>query len=43
MVPETAVLEMKANYVLPEDRDGLFDRIDYIELPKEKVMSLVEM
>lgn len=42
VVPESAVLEMKANFSLPEERDNLFDRIDFIELPKEKVVPLVE-
>ena len=41
-MPESAVLEMKANFILPEERDNLFDRIDFIELPREKVVPLVE-
>ncbi|KAH9513107.1 Heteroproteinous nuclear ribonucleoprotein U-like protein 1, partial [Bulinus truncatus] len=41
VVPESAVLEMKANFSLPEDRDNLFDRIDFIELQKEVVQQLV--
>ncbi|CAL1526307.1 unnamed protein product [Lymnaea stagnalis] len=41
VVPESAVLEMKANFSLPEDRDNLFDRIDFIELPKDVVQQLV--
>lgn len=41
-MPESAVLEMKANYCLPDEREGLFDRIDYIELPREKLVPLIE-
>ncbi|XP_059144772.1 uncharacterized protein LOC131931953 isoform X2 [Physella acuta] len=41
VVPESAVLEMKANFSLPEDRDNLFDRIDFIELQKDVVQQLV--
>ena len=41
VVPESAVLEMKSNFSLPEDRDNLFDRIDYVELPKDVVLQLV--
>uniref|UniRef100_A0A2C9JFF4 B30.2/SPRY domain-containing protein n=1 Tax=Biomphalaria glabrata TaxID=6526 RepID=A0A2C9JFF4_BIOGL len=41
VVPESAVLEMKANLSLPEDRDNLFDRIDFIELQKDVVQQLV--
>uniref|UniRef100_A0A0B7A9V8 Uncharacterized protein n=1 Tax=Arion vulgaris TaxID=1028688 RepID=A0A0B7A9V8_9EUPU len=41
VVPESAVLEMKANFSLPEDRDNLFDRIDFIELHKDVVQQLV--
>ncbi|XP_041363926.1 YLP motif-containing protein 1-like [Gigantopelta aegis] len=41
-VPEEAVIEMKANYVLPDEGDPLFDRIDYIELPRHECAPLVE-
>ena len=41
-VPESAVLEMKANFVLPEKSENLFDRIDFIELPQEQVAPLVQ-
>ncbi|GFO00979.1 heterogeneous nuclear ribonucleoprotein u, partial [Plakobranchus ocellatus] len=41
VVPESAVLEMKSNFSLPEDRDNLFDRIDFVELPKDVVLQLV--
>ena len=33
---------MKANYVLPDEGDPLFDRIDYIELPRHECAPLVE-
>ncbi|XP_076455157.1 uncharacterized protein LOC143289849 [Babylonia areolata] len=42
VVPESAVMEMKANFSVPEERDNLFDRIDFIELPRDKVVALVE-
>jgi len=41
-VPESAVLEMKANFKLPLENDDMFDRIDYMELQREKCVSLVE-
>lgn len=41
VVPESAVLEMKSNFSLPEERDNLFDRIDFVELPKDMVQQLV--
>nr|KAG5714719.1 hypothetical protein BaRGS_000207 [Batillaria attramentaria] len=42
MVPESAVLEMKANFTIPEERENLFDRIDFVELPRDKVITLVD-
>ncbi|CAE1294447.1 HNRNPUL1 [Acanthosepion pharaonis] len=42
VVPEEAVLEMKANFSLPDESSKLFDSIEYIELPKEKALKLVE-
>ncbi|XP_071106702.1 hornerin-like [Haliotis cracherodii] len=42
IVPEEAVLEMKANFTLPEDRDNLFDRIDFVELNKDQIVTLVQ-
>ncbi|KAL8609349.1 hypothetical protein ACOMHN_008143 [Nucella lapillus] len=42
VVPESAVMEMKANFSIPDERDNLFDRIDFIELPREKVVPLME-
>lgn len=41
VVQESALLEMKANFSLPEDSDGLFDRIDFIELQKDVAQQLV--
>lgn len=41
-VPEEAVLDMKANFKLPAENDDNFDYIEYIELPREKAVSLVE-
>lgn len=41
-VPESAVLEMKSNFKLPDDNDPLFDSIEYVELPKRDVQTLVE-
>ncbi|CAG5120581.1 unnamed protein product [Candidula unifasciata] len=43
VVPESAVLEMKANYSIPEDRDNLFDRIDFVELKRDTVQQLVRI
>ncbi|BFZ03494.1 hypothetical protein BsWGS_06533 [Bradybaena similaris] len=42
-VPESAVLEMKANYSIPEERDNLFDRIDFVELKREDVTRLIKI
>ena len=41
-VPESAVLEMKANFKLPEDNDPLFDSIEYVELQKREIQALLE-
>ena len=40
-VSESSILDMKANFSLPEERDNLFDRIDFVELQKEAVVTLV--
>ncbi|KAK3091275.1 hypothetical protein FSP39_018519 [Pinctada imbricata] len=41
-VPESAVIEMKANFKLPEDNDPLFDSIEYVELGKRDVQVLLD-
>uniref|UniRef100_F6XTD6 B30.2/SPRY domain-containing protein n=1 Tax=Ciona intestinalis TaxID=7719 RepID=F6XTD6_CIOIN len=41
-VPETAVLDMKANFSLPDPREGLFDKITYLELQEVDARELVE-
>lgn len=41
-VPESAVLEMKSNFKLPDDNDPLYDSIEYVELQKRDVQALVE-
>ncbi|VDI10442.1 heterogeneous nuclear ribonucleoprotein U-like protein 1 [Mytilus galloprovincialis] len=41
-VPESAIVEMKANFKLPDVNDHLFDKIDYVELPREASVKLVE-
>lgn len=41
-VPESAVMEMKSNFKLPEDNDPLFDSIEYVELQKRDVQALIE-
>ena len=33
-VPESAVLDMKANFKLPDDTEDFFDEVRYVELPK---------
>ncbi|CAL1543784.1 unnamed protein product [Lymnaea stagnalis] len=40
-IPSKALKKMKANFILPEPRDALFDRIDYIELDSERAHKLV--
>lgn len=41
-VPETAVMEMKSNFKLPDVNDHLFDKIDYVELNRDACLKLVE-
>lgn len=41
-VPESAVMEMKSNFKLPEDNDPLFDSIEYVELQKRDVQAVIE-
>ena len=41
-VPEEAVLDMKANFKLPLENDDNFDYIEYVDLPREKAVPLVE-
>ena len=41
-VPDSAVLEMKANFSLPEE-GFLFDEIVWIEFTREQAQQLVEM
>lgn len=36
------MLEMKGNFKLPAENDDLFDRIDFIELPRDKCQVLVD-
>lgn len=40
-VPDTAVLEMKANFQLPEE-GTIFDKVEFIELPLAEAQVLVE-
>lgn len=40
-VPDKAVLEMKANFKLPEEGD-LFDSVEFVELQREESQKLVE-
>ncbi|XP_045583162.2 heterogeneous nuclear ribonucleoprotein U-like protein 1 isoform X2 [Procambarus clarkii] len=40
-VPDKAVLEMKANFKLPEE-GGLFDSVEFIELQRDESQKLVE-
>ena len=42
VVPEEAVLEMKANYSLPEADEPHVDEIMWIELPREKALEHVQ-
>ena len=42
-VPESAVLEMKANYSLPSESDPHVDEIRWIELGREEAQKLVEL
>ena len=41
-VPESAVLDMKANFSLPNEAEALFDNITFLELQKEEAQKLVE-
>lgn len=41
-VPESAIMEMKSNFKLPEDNDPLFDSIEYVELQKRDVQAVIE-
>ncbi|XP_059145116.1 heterogeneous nuclear ribonucleoprotein U-like protein 1 [Physella acuta] len=40
-VPADAVRKMKANFILPEEKDRDFDRIEYAELDKDRAQRLV--
>jgi hypothetical protein len=40
-VPEEAVLEMKANYSLPQDADQHIDEIMWIEMERDEAEKLV--
>lgn len=41
-VPESAIDEMKLNFKLPDVNDHLFDKIDYVELPRDQCVKLVD-
>ncbi|XP_064089121.1 heterogeneous nuclear ribonucleoprotein U-like protein 1 [Macrobrachium nipponense] len=41
-VPDSAVLEMKANFTIPEVDDEIFDAVDFVELNAEEAAKLVE-
>ena len=41
-VPEEAVLDMKANFSLPQESDGLFDKIEFVELQRDQAQQLVD-
>ena len=41
-VPVSAVLDMKANFSLPHESEGLFDHITFLELQREEAQLLVE-
>ena len=41
-VPESAVLEMKANFSIPHENEGLFDKITFLELQRDEAQDLVE-
>ena len=41
-VPESAVLEMKANFSIPHENEGLFDKITFLELQRQEAQELVE-
>ena len=40
-VPETAVLEMMANFTLPDDKDEFVDAINFLELDRDQAQRLV--
>ena len=41
-VPEEAVKEMKANYVLPSEDEQFVDDVTWVELSKEQSVPLVQ-
>ena len=41
-VPEDAVKEMKANYVLPSEGEPFIDEIMWVELPREQAVPLIQ-
>lgn len=41
-VPETAVLEMKANFKLPEESDNFIDEIFWIENDREAAQPIID-
>ncbi|KAH9508331.1 Heteroproteinous nuclear ribonucleoprotein U-like protein 1 [Bulinus truncatus] len=40
-VPNDVIRKMKANFILPEERDMIFERIEYVGLDKESTQKLV--
>ena len=42
-MPEEAVLEMKANFKLPDVSDPFIDDVMWIELQREEAQRLVDM
>ena len=40
-VPDSAVLEMKANYTIPSETDDFVDDIIWVELDRESARPLV--
>ena len=40
-VPESAVLQMKANFVLPDEHESYVDNITWIELTKSQAQPLI--
>nr|CAB3253876.1 heterogeneous nuclear ribonucleoprotein U-like protein 1 [Phallusia mammillata] len=41
-VPEAAVLDMKANFSLPDEKEQLFDNITFLELQRPDAQQIVE-
>ena len=41
-VPESAVLDMKANFSLPYEGENLFDSITFLELQRAEAQAVVE-